>query len=51
MNEIYFRLVTLKLRTCNKENLTVKQVPDENYEDVVTLLSVRGYDVDGNKIV
>ena len=48
MNELYFRLVTLKLRTCNKENLSVKQVPDENFEEVMTLLAIRGYSPDGD---
>ena len=51
MIELYFRLVKAKLRTCNKDNLNVRLVPEEFLEDVLQLLIMQGYDSDGNMLL
>lgn len=51
MVETYFNLVVNKKRTCNPENKSVKQVPKTLQSEVLALLTERGYDADGNKII
>lgn len=50
MAEMYFNLVINHRRTCNLENKQVKQVPTLWREEVISLLSERGYDHDGKKL-
>lgn len=50
MAEMYFKLVINHKRTCNTENKTVKLVPANYRKEVSSLLTDRGYDLDGNII-
>ena len=50
MVEMYFNLVVAGKRTCNLENTAVKQVPANLRDDVLAMLTEKGYDADGNKV-
>lgn len=50
MTETYFTLVINKRRTCDTENKEVKLVPIKDRDEVISLLTERGYDLNGNKI-
>lgn len=47
MGETYFNLVIVQKRTCDVENKTVKQVPGICRGEVITILTERGYDLNG----
>ena len=50
MTEMYFKLVINHKRTCNPENKEVKLVPVNYRKEVSSLLTDKGYDLDGNVI-
>lgn len=50
MAEMYFTLVINKKRTCDETNKNVPLVPVNLRDEVINLLTERGYDLNGNKI-
>lgn len=50
MIEMYYNLVLAKKRTCNPDNKNVILVPITFRKDVLDLLTLKGYDADGNII-
>ncbi len=50
MIELYFNLVINKKRTCDDTNRNIKLVPVTYVDEVISLLTERGYDLNGNKI-
>lgn len=50
MTETYFTLVINKRRTCDTTNKNIKLVPVTYIDEVISLLTERGYDLNGNKI-
>lgn len=51
MEEIYFFLVINQKRTCDINNQTLQQVPENLKNKVILLLNERGYDLNGNLII
>lgn len=50
MVELYFNLVINKKRTCDDTNKDITLVPVTYRDEVINLLTERGYDKNGNKI-
>lgn len=50
MTETYFTLVINKRRTCDTTNKNIKLVPVTYIDEVISLLTERGFDKNGNKI-
>ncbi len=50
MIELYFNLVINKKRTCDDKNRDIKLVPVTYIYEVISLLTERGFDKNGNKI-
>lgn len=50
MIELYFNLVINKKRTCDDTNRDITLVPITYIDEVISLLTERGYDLNGNKI-
>lgn len=50
MAEMYFTLVINKKRTCDDTNKDITLVPVTYRDEVINLLTERGYDLNGNKI-
>ncbi|WP_352400156.1 hypothetical protein [Anaerotignum sp.] len=51
MEDTYFYLVLAKERTCDESNKIVKLVPITCRAVVSAMLTERGYDLNGNKVV
>lgn len=50
MEDTYFYLVLAKERTCDENNKAVKLVPITCRATVSTMLTERGYDLNGNNV-
>lgn len=50
MGETYFMLVINQKRTCDASNTEVKPVPSTWRTEVESLLSARGYDLNGYRL-
>ena len=50
MLELYFNLVINNKRTCDDTNKDITLVPVTYRDEVINLLTERGYDLNGNKI-
>lgn len=51
MEDTYFYLVLEKERTCDENNKGVKLVPSTCRDTVSVMLTKKGYDLNGNKMV